>query len=147
MALMILSLLLGGGIITANALSYEPTADTEVQATIVDTVNESTPGGENTRPDWVLNITYAYEYDGERYVSGNVYPMKGPLTFANRAELREAMNGTYREGANVTAYIDADNPETSHLREAKPQQRLTTGVVVMLTALLIFGGSRKKGYL
>lgn len=144
MMFLLIAVSIFGGIASIGmALTYEPTTDTTVQATVVDLENES-QSDEGTRARYRLRVTYAYEYGGERYESDDAYPMYDVFKFDDREGLREAMNGKYRNGNTVTAYIDSDNPEEAHLKKAKPKQRLGSGVIFLLFGILLLGNSIKK---
>ena len=143
-ALVVIALLLGGISIIALGVTYEPTLDTQVQATIVDTENNTEDGGEGYRDRYELYVTYAYEYEGERYESERITPLTKDLQFDSEEARREAIEEKYRVGNTVVAYIDADKPDKSGLEKAEPERNIGGGVIMIVIALFISGWFRRR---
>lgn len=141
--LIIVPLLLGA-LMIAQGLAFEPTADTEVEATIVDTENVTEGGGSGTRERYELHVTYAYEYEGEKYESDDITPLKSLLRFDSEESRREAVNEKYWVGNSVIAHIDADDPETARLQEPEPQQHIGQGGIFLVFGVLMVARHLKK---
>jgi len=101
-----LSVVLMGGVFVASyhiALSdAEPVEATILHSEIKETSDPGGPRGESV--NYVTNILYEYEHNGEVEQSSNVFAGYGPATFPGR-QPTQAVADRFEPGETVTAYV------------------------------------------
>lgn len=107
-----LLLVSGGSIYEA----YQATSSAEdVDAVVIESEVESkTDPDDSGNRTYFPNVTYEYEYDGERYTSHNYNP--GSLERGMSSSDARSVARQYRSDDTVTAHVPPDNPSEAYLR-------------------------------
>lgn len=108
-----------------------------VEATVTGTSVESfvqARVGEKYRP----NVSFRYDYAGERYSSTHLYPATATPAYDERERVEEILDG-YDEGGTVTAHVPPDAPGSAFLEAESSTQPLGIAAVGFLTVLLASG--------
>jgi hypothetical protein len=133
--LIALALLVGGCYQAYSGLTFEPQADTEVQATVVESHLDGQGFDSTTRQEgYSLVVRYRYEYEGATYESTNFRPGLDQMFYEQRDTAEEKL-GEYEEGTTVTAYVDPENPQNARLLGAR-SDRILSGVFVAVIGFL-----------
>jgi len=82
------------------------------------------------------NVTYRYSYGGTEYASSSVFPGAGDVV-SSRSRAEEIVD-RYREGDRVTAYVNAEDPESAFLIDESAPLWYWAGPV--LGALIVLYG-------
>jgi hypothetical protein len=119
----------------------DPVDAVVVNATIVEEVDRDSDGDvtRNYHPD----VAYRYEVDGEFYESDNVVP--GPGTVSKGRSWAAGIVDDHPPGANVTAYVDRDDPTNAFL--VKERQTLFHAVFIGIGLLTSLAGVARFGQL
>lgn len=137
-------LLVGVGFVGYGAYTYTSQSaaldSTEtVNATVTSTSIEESPGssrrgGNDYRPQ----VSFNYTYEGESYSSSNLYPSGVTQSSGTRGGAESTLEG-YEPGANLTAYVPTDSPDSAFLknqRSTRPLLMMGVGGLVAVFALV-----------
>lgn len=84
---------------------------------------------------YVVNLEYEYEVDGQNYTSTQITPTADSQAFGTRSAARSFRNN-YSVGETVTVRYVPSNPQQSYIIEAEPSP---LGVVVVFTIITLVG--------
>ena len=104
--------------------------DATVTATGVDSFVQARVG-EKYRP----NVTFRYDYEGERYVSSRLYPATATPAYDEREGAEDVIDG-YGEGESVTVHVPPGAPGSAFLEAETSKQPLVFAVIGLLTVVL-----------
>lgn len=126
--------------------SWEPVA-CEITRSLVVTRQLEEPWGNTTRTreTHAVDITYVYEYAGQKHESSAITP--DPEAYRSMDEAKaSAMVERYPAGSQATALVNPDNPSEAALEAAPNTTRyifLTAGSIVLLYGLALVITNRR----
>lgn len=109
-----------------NAVTVEATV-TETEVTEV----SKRRGGTEYDPD----VRFRYTYEGERYVSENLFPATVTPDYGTREEAESVLEG-YGTEATTEAYVNPESPEEAFLKNETTKTPLTVAVMGLFMGLL-----------
>lgn len=113
-ALVIGSALVAGGLYLQDAQTA--TENTEsVNATVIE--SDYSQRGSGTDREFVVDVTYEFELDGETYRSSNVAAGPTGYTVDTRQRAELLVTEQWAPGNTVEAQVDPSDPDTSYLAE------------------------------
>jgi hypothetical protein len=110
----------------------------EVEATVLGTDVEASPSG-SAGTDYRAEVRFEYEFRGESYTSGNLFPSSFDPTYDTQGEAESALDGI-EPGGTVTAFVDPASPGEAFLRERRSNASL---VLVGVGAVFVVVGIRR----
>jgi len=102
--------------------------------------NNSTSSNTRRVDGYYAVVTYAYEYDDDRYINDRFSLGRGPTATRNydtREEAREAAEDDYPIGSDLDIYVNPDDPESTVIQAGADW---TTFVPLILGAFFLPGG-------
>ena len=109
-----------------------------VQATVTDARIDRLDGGQGI--DYEPEIHYTYQYQGETYTNGQVFPSTGVRTYSDRSGA-ESVIESYEPGTTTRAYISPADPSDAFLiRERTPFPLRAIAVGGFLSVIGVLAG-------